>query len=100
MALGHQHGVDGHFLEHFGLDIDTVKKAVRSNDEGALSEWLAKSVDDFTEKRDSWNELAPNLGREGYPMHRMLKVAVKRIYGGLEWDPSKSAFEMIELDEG
>jgi len=99
-ALGHQHGVDGQFLEHFDLTLEQVTEAVEEKTDTELTDWLEKTVAEFPTKRNGWNELAPNLGRQGFPMDRILKIAMKRLYKGYEWSPEMSVFELIELDEG
>lgn len=99
-ALGHAQGVDGHFLTHFDLTLELVTEAVTDKTDTELASWLEREVEDFHTKRSSWNELAPNLGRPGFPMDRMLKIAMKRIYKEFAWSPGMSVFELIELDEG
>ncbi|MCP5537383.1 MAG: DUF5069 domain-containing protein [Akkermansiaceae bacterium] len=99
-ALGHPQGVDGHFLGHFGLTIEQAIQAVTGKTDAELAGWLEMSVDGFETKRCAWNELAPNLGRQGYPMDRMLKIAMKRLYKGFDWSPEMSVFELIDRDEG
>lgn len=99
-ALGHTHGVDGQFLAHFGLTIEQVKENVDGKSDTELALWLEQSVDGFPEAKQAWNELAPNLGRAGFPMDRALKIAMKRLYRDFEWSPTMSVFELIEMDEG
>ena len=98
-AFGHQHGIDGQFLSHFGLTIEQVTEAVVKKSDNELSTWLQQTVEDFTNKRNTWNTLAPNLGKQGFPMDRSLKIAMKRIYKDYDWSPEISAFELIDLDE-
>lgn len=93
-ALGHQYGVDGQFLEHFDLTLEEVSEAVTCNNDLELADLLTKVVEDFQSKRRSWNELAPKLGRRGFPMDRMLKIAMKCLYKGYEWSPEMSVFEL------
>ena len=99
-ALGHPHGVDGQFLGHFDLTIELVTEAVTDHNDEELATWLEESVEDFQTKRTSWNELAPNLGRPGYPMDRILKIAMKRLYKEFDWSPEVGVFALIDLDEG
>ena len=100
VMLGHPHGVDGKFLEHFDLTIEQVTQAVADNEDTLLANWLETSVDDFHSKRKTWNELAPNLGRQGFPMDRAMKIAMRRRYKEFDWSPEISVFELIEMDEG
>jgi len=99
-VLGHKHGTDGQFLKHFGLTFEQVAAEVDGKSDQELSAWFESAVEDFSEKKDAWNELAPHLGKEGYPMHRALKYAVQNFYKAVEWDPSVSTFQLIDLDEG
>ncbi len=77
-----------------------MTEAVEEKTDTELTDWLEKTVEDFCTKRNGWNELAPNLGRQGFPMDRILKIAMKRLYKGNEWSPEMSVFELIDLDEG
>jgi hypothetical protein len=99
-VLGHSHGVDGQFLDHFGLTIELVTKAVDGKTDTELAEWLERTMDNYAVKRNSWNELAPNLGKPGFPMDRIVKIAVKRIYKEVIWSPELSVFDIIDIDEG
>ncbi|MGB0775004.1 MAG: DUF5069 domain-containing protein [Akkermansiaceae bacterium] len=100
LAFGHPHGLDGQFLSHFDLTIEQVSHAVAEKTDSDLALWLEQTVESFPSKRDSWNKLAPDLGRQGHPMDRSLKIAIKRIYTEYEWSPETSVFELIDLDEG
>jgi hypothetical protein len=53
------------------------------------------------EKVAAWNELAPNIGKPGFPMHRGFSWMVRQLYGGVPPDPRiNSAFTAIAFDEG
>lgn len=101
MLLGHPLGIDGHFLRHFGLDKDSTLEAIAAqSDDKSVEHWfLAQSgVTEATIK--SWNELAPNLGRLGWPGERELAIAIERFYSGSVGDlPVETLFELIRIDE-
>ena len=99
-VFGHQHGVDGQFLGHFGFKKEAFLEVVKANDDAGVVTWLQNKVDDFEDKRTSWNELAPNLGREGFPMHKVFRIVCKRIYRYADWTPQMTVFELIDIDEG
>ncbi|BDS07122.1 hypothetical protein NT6N_21620 [Oceaniferula spumae] len=99
-VLGHKLGTDGQFLGHFGLSFDQVTEAVPGKDDTALATWLEEVVDDFPAKRDSWNELAPELGKDGTAMERGFKYAIRKYFP--DTDPPAGVdtiFGLIEFDE-
>jgi hypothetical protein len=97
-AFCHHRGVDGQFLNHFRLSKEEIV-AVSSLDEAKIESWFLalESVDD--QRIQEWNELAVNLGREGYPMDRVFKLAMTKIYKIPKAELHKTVFEAIEADE-
>jgi len=100
--LFHPRGVDGFFMNHFGLSKEELLAAVRTSnhDDAAMAVWFESRIGNNEEKKKSWNELAVNLGKPGQPMHETLEWAKKK------WnfpgdDPNlDSVFKTIEWDEG
>lgn len=101
MLLGHPRGIDGHFLRHFDLDKDATLEVIAAQpDDSGVEQWfLAQNgVTDAAIKR--WNDLAPNLGRHGWPGERELAIAIERFYGGTVMEsPVETLFDLIRLDE-
>lgn len=101
MLLGHPRGIDGHFLRHFGLGKDTALQAisVQPDDEG-VALWFRSQPGVTETSIESWNSLAPNLGRRGWPGERELAIAVERFYGGAAMKPTvETLFDLIRIDE-
>lgn len=100
-VLGHKLGVDGTFLKHFGLTIEQVTQSVAGKSDPELALWIERVVDNFPAKSDSWNDLAPDLGKEGTAMHRAFKFAIKRYFpDGDAPAAAETCFGLIEFDEG
>jgi uncharacterized protein DUF5069 len=95
----HPTGVDAQFLRFFELQKEDIFTASRGTDEQIVS-WFDNLTVAQPSRISEWNELAPNLGRPGFPMADRLPIALATTYQHL--DPSKfsSVFEVIEADEG
>jgi hypothetical protein len=94
--------MDGTFMAHFGLEKQqTIHAILAAPDDDAVAQWFLSlpAVSDVSIA--TWNALAPNVGKEGYPMHRELRFMLHRIYQGSP-PPVLPAtvFEAIALDEG
>ncbi len=101
MLLGHHRGVDGSFLRHFDLDKETTLEAiaVQAGDNG-VEQWFLAQTGVTDASIQSWNDLAPNLGRRGWTGERELAIAIKRFYGSAAIDsPVESLFDLIRIDE-
>ncbi|MBL9207007.1 MAG: DUF5069 domain-containing protein [Opitutaceae bacterium] len=99
----HPLATDGAFLSHFELSreefLDAMVTAGGSDE--AVARWFAARPQSSTERIAAWNELAPHIGKPGYPMHRGFQWMLKRLYGGTPPDPRvTSAFTAIAFDEG
>ena len=103
MPFCHPMGTDGVFLSHFELDKNEIIRVVadsQGNDQ-YVSDWFSGRPQFSLAKMQSWNELAPNIGKEGYPVHRGFLYMLKMYYGGVTPDPRvNSAFTAIAYDEG
>lgn len=78
--LGHPRGVDGHFLRHFGLSHESTAEAIiAASDDSEVEQWFLSHPNSFQTEIGSWNILAPNLGRAGFPMTTELQFVITRV---------------------
>lgn len=99
----HPLATDGAFLSHFALTRDEIIQAVRESngDDAHVEGWFLSRPQSSTERITSWNQLAPNLGKEGCPMRRGFLWLLRHYYGGTPPDPRvDSVFTAIAFDEG
>ena len=99
----HPLATDGVFLGHFELSKDEILEVIaRSHgDDAVVSEWFCQRPQYNTAKVAAWNELAPNIGKPGFPVHRGFSWMLRQLYGGVPPDPRvNSAFTAIAFDEG
>ena len=100
--LFHKHGADTQFMNYFGLTKEEIIEAVKSsaNDDAQMAAWFEQrtSLDDG--KRNSWNELAQNLGKQGYPMFKTLAWAKQNLLPHCPDPNIDTVFKAIEWDEG
>ena len=101
ILLGHPRGVDGYFLRHFGLDRKSALEAISNQaDDSDVAQWFLAQVGITEASIQSWNDLAPNLGRRGWPGEKELAIAIERFYGGSIGEASvETVFELIHIDE-
>ena len=103
IAFCSPHGVDGHFLEHFGLGKkDFLEIVSQCDSDDGVVEWFQNQPSVCHATLESWNKLAPNLGKPGYPMNRIFRITLKRLgwdKGGL-LSEEDGVFEGIVKDEG
>jgi hypothetical protein len=99
----HPLATDGVFFAHFGLDKDEIIRVVgesKGSDE-VVAAWFKQRAQYTAESVAAWNELAPNIGKEGFPVHRGFLWMLRQYYGGVAPDPRvDSAFTAIAFDEG
>ena len=99
----HAKATDGVFLSHFGLTAESICQAIEesSGDDSKVVSWFLQQPGCSPEKIAAWNNLAPNLGKEGYPVEKGFQWAKKHWYGGEQIDPRVvSVFTGIAFDEG
>lgn len=99
----HPLATDGVFLDHFGIKkIEFLGVVADSNgSDEFVAEWFRRRAQLTPEKVDGWNEMAPNIGKEGFPVRRGFLWVLKEYYGGGAPDPRvDSAFTAIAYDEG
>ena len=94
---------DGAFLAHFELSKEEFLDALRATggSDDAMARWFTARPPSSPERIAAWNELAPHIGKQGFPMYRGFQWMLKRLYGGTPPDPRvTSAFTAIAYDEG
>jgi hypothetical protein len=99
----HPLATDGAFLSHFAFEKDEIIQVVRaSNSEDApVERWFLSYPQYSADRVAAWNQLAPNIGKEGFPMRRGFLWVMQQYYGGIPPDPRvDSAFTAIAFDEG
>jgi hypothetical protein len=99
----HPLATDGVFLGHFELSKDEILDVIARSkgDDALVAEWFRQRPQSGAEKVAAWNELAPNIGKPGFPMHRGFSWMLRQLYGGVPPDPRvTSAFTAIAFDEG
>ena len=99
----HPLATDGVFLAHFEIDRNEILWVIadsRGGDE-PIGGWFMQRPQCSTERVREWNSLAPNIGKEGYPVRRGFLWVLRHYYGGVAPDPRvDSAFTAIAYDEG
>jgi hypothetical protein len=99
----HPLATDGAFLAHFGCEKDEIIQVVRESngDDAYVERWFLSRPGHSAAHIAAWNQIAPNIGREGFPMRRGFLWVMKQYYGGTPPDPRvDSAFTAIAFDEG
>ena len=94
---------DGVFFAHFAIEKDEILRVIAASagDDAAVARWFAARPQCTAARIAAWNALAPNLGREGYPVRRGFLWILRHYYGGAAPDPRvDSAFTAIAFDEG
>lgn len=102
MPLFHRRGVDGFFMNHFGLTKEELLAAVKESnyDDAKVATWFETRIGHDGQKKKNWNEFSVSLGKPNQPMHETLAWAKKK-YGFQGDDPNlDSVFKTIEWDEG
>jgi hypothetical protein len=97
--FGASNGTDGQFLGFFGLEKEQIL-AVAGVPEEEIERWFLDLPGVDLSRIAAWNQLAVNLGREGYPMQERLPVALATTYAHLDPRKIHSVFEALEADEG
>jgi len=99
----HPLATDGAFLSHFAIEKDEAIRAIadsKGSDE-EVARWFLSRAACSPDSIVLWNELAPNIGKEGFPMRRGYQWILRQYYGGSSPDPRvDSVFTVIAYDEG
>ncbi len=99
----HPLATDGVFLAHFQLAKDEIIQAVRESTgvDPDVERWFLSRPQITSNVVAGWNLLAPNIGKDGFPMRRGFLWQMRRLYGGTPPDPRVvSVFTAIAFDEG
>ena len=102
MPLFHPRGLDGFFIDHFGLTKEELLEMVSASaqDDAKVAAWFDQRINHDEQKKKSWNELSVKLGKPGQPMYETLEWARKK-YNSTCTDASiDSTFKLIDWDEG
>ncbi|MFT3869955.1 MAG: DUF5069 domain-containing protein [Nibricoccus sp.] len=102
MPFCHPLATDGVFFKHFELTKDEIIQAVQSSngDDEKVASWFLGRSADVSEKIASWNQVAPQIGRPGFPGERILAFAKKNVYKGPDDSRLDSIFLLLAADEG
>ena len=95
-------GVDGQFLKHFGLKKGEIIEAVAASEgeDARVEEWFNRRIRNNVEVKESWNDLAENLGKQGYPMSWIFALSKRTIYKGCKDPAIDTCFKVMDWDEG
>ncbi len=101
MLLGHPRGIDGCFLRHFELEKETTLECLASlSDDSTVEHWFQSQPGVGNSSIRSWNHLAPNLGKSGWPGEENMPLVRERFFAGVQKAKhAKSFFELILIDE-
>ena len=100
--LFHRHGADTQFMNYFGLAKEEIVEAVKASntDDTRMATWFVQRTGLDEDKLRSWNELAVNLGKQGYPMAKTLLWAKENLLPHCTDPNIDTVFKAIEWDEG
>lgn len=102
MPLFHPRGLDGFFMDHFGLAKEELLEMVSASDrdDAKVAAWFDRRIGHDLQKKKSWNELSVNLGKPGQPMNQTLEWARKKYNSKCNDASIDSTFKLIDWDEG
>ncbi len=89
-------GVDGQFLSYFHLEKNDILFIAQLSD-AAISEWFTKRFSGT--EIETWNHLAVNLGRSGFPMAERLSLGLASAYRNVSGLGLETVFDVLEADE-
>ncbi len=98
----HPLATDDALFKHFEISKNEILAVVRESngDDARVAEWVTHRPPGSPERIAAWNELAPNLDKEGYPVRRGYLWAVQHYYGAVNDPRLNSVFTAIAYDEG
>jgi hypothetical protein len=101
IAFCHPLGIDGIFLNHFGLAAADAQSAIHAtNTDEEVVKWFCSQPGVTAEEIQHWNKIAPALGKPGHPGERGF-AWVRRHFLTTCADPRVvSGFTAIAWDEG
>lgn len=101
MAFCSSQGIDGIFLAHFGLTAEEAQAAIgKTGTDEEVSLWFRAQPGVTPEAVRCWNELAPDLGKPGFPGERGFLWARRHFLAGCTDPGVVSGFTAIAWDEG
>ncbi len=101
IAFCSPHGIDGIFLDHFGVapaDAQSAIHAARTDEE--VMQWFCAQPGVTLESIHQWNDLAPNIGKPGHPGERGFAWARRHLFAACTDPRVVSGFTAIAWDEG
>ncbi len=100
--LFHPHGVDTRFMNFFALTKEDMLEAVKASgdDDAKMAAWFEQRTGLTEERRNDWNQLALNFGKQGYPMVKTLAWAKQNLLPRCTDPNIDTVFKAIEWDEG
>jgi len=101
IAFCSSHGIDGIFLAHFGITPDDTKAAIRAaSTDSEVARWFRSQPGVIPDTIQSWNDLAPNIGKPGQPGERGFAWARRHFLASCTDPRVISGFTAIAWDEG
>lgn len=101
LSLASPIGIDGYFLRHFKLSFRQFRNAViETRTDQDLERWFQGQMGVHSSTISSWNDFAPKLCTQGYPVSFVRHLIKWFVYPKSIKDPVNSLFRMIEQDEG
>lgn len=101
IAFCSPHGIDGIFLAHFGVTPAEAQAVIRAAPTDAdVARWFSALPGYKPEKIQAWNELAPNIGKPGFPGERGFAWARRNLLAACTDPRVVSGFTAIAWDEG
>lgn len=101
IAFCNPHGIDGIFLAHFGITSADMQTAIRTaSTDAEVARWFCTQPGVRPETIQSWNDLAPNIGKPGQPGERGLEWARRHFLAACTDPRVISGFTAIAWDEG
>ena len=85
----HPLATDGVFLSHFQIEKDEIISVIENSagDDDTVAKWFEARTQYTPERVAAWNELAPNIGKGGYPVRTGFLWVLRHYYNGTAPDP-------------
>lgn len=95
----HPTGLDAVFLANFGLTRTDIETAADLPDAEVATWFKSRLGPNAAELIQSWNHIATNLGRPGFPLANRLPERLATTYKHVASPNITSIFEMLEADD-
>ena len=96
--FGSSDGVDGLFLNWFGIGAEQVLEAAVTRD-AAVVQWFERLPGATPRRVQEWNHTAVNLGRPGFPLADRIPIGPTSKYRHLANRGIQTIFELLRADE-